>query len=280
MVTIIAEIGSNWDGSFDLAVQHLWAAREAGADGVKFQLFRGKSLDSRPAMQETLARYEMPVDVLDKLVDLAHKNGLLVGVTPFSPVLANSLAGMALDFIKIAAPDLTYLDLIEAAAALDEPMVLSTMMANAQEIDDAGRIIRQTNDQPLTLLTGLSAYPAQARDQHLGRLWTLQEFFRPLGIEHFGYSDHTLDYESAPLAVAAGATWVEHHFALTSYANHSIKNQTPDQCVSFGPREFAEYVHAIRRAEDVMGSPILRNHTPERAVYETCRRSNSRPLRG
>lgn len=276
MVTIIAEIGSNWDGSFDLALQHLWSAREAGADGVKFQLYRAESLDSRPDVQETLTRYEMPVEVLDKLVDLAHKVGLLVGVTPFSPVLANSLEGMALDFVKIAAPDLTYHTLIKAAATLDKPIVLSTMMATAPEIDEARRIIRQTNDQPLTLLTGLSAYPAEARDQHLARLWTLQEKYKCF----VGFSDHTLDYESAPLAVAAGATWIEHHFAVTSYAHHSQKNQTPDQCVSFGPQEMARYVYTIRRAENVLGSPVLRDHDPERAVRETCRRRNDRPLRG
>lgn len=290
-ITYIAEIGSNHCGSLDLALAHIRAAKEAGATGVKFQLFRAETLDSRPKVQERLRPYEIPVkrhssktseNWLLPLSSYAHELGLQFGVTPFAVDLVGPLRGLV-DFVKISAYDLTYDDLVIEAAKLGVPVVLSTAMAIYEEINHAWAL---TDKSPSVLLHGIAAYPAILMNMKLKALDDLACYGCAYGI-----SDHTIGHEAAMLAIALGATWIEKHFRLdcprqdwqelAPGINTEQFIRSLDFRVSATPEQFYEMVVACERARQTLGTGEKNGPLAcEEELYDTCRRSNSKPLRG
>ena len=267
---IVAEIGSNHCGSLDLALEHIHAATSAGADAVKFQLFRAATLDSRPEVQDQLCFYELPLTWLPQLHRTAHDEGLLFICTPFDLGLAQMLKGYV-DMVKISAYDLTYHALIKEAAQLEVPVILSTAMATWTEI-------RATLDGPLLnyrdiyLLHGTACYPAEIKDANLAAIELMIDMYPWC---HVGLSDHTLGSEAAVLAMVLGAEMIEKHFRLDQIAD------SPDAFHSANPEEFRQMVKDIGRTEDILGSGEKRGPLPcEMPLFTTCRRTNERPLRG
>lgn len=266
----IAEIGSNWCGDPQLAFEHIDAASQVGATGVKFQLFRVKELYQKPHPE--LEKFELPLSLLMPLRDHAHQKGLTFSVTPFSPELAEQCRCL-IDTVKISAYDLTYDDLVEAAARLQQPIVLSTAMASLPEISHALIKIRriQRGYHRITLLHGTAAYPAPLEAANLRRISALRANFPLYDV---GLSDHTLGGEAALLAVALGATHIEKHFVLRELT------ESPDYHVSAYPEEFAGMVVECLDVATQLGSP--QPDIPldiERPLFETCRRTNGQPLR-
>ena len=285
MITYIAEVGSNHCGSFDLALAHIRVAKEAGATGVKFQLFRAESLDSRPEVQEKLRPYELPLEWLPLLREESHALGLQFGVPPFAIDLVKPLHGLV-DFVKISAYDLTYNALIIEAATLGVPIVLSTAMATTSEVQRAWQTLYGRSAGKIILLHGTAAYPAQLADANLHALLWLKDREFP-----YGLSDHTTDPEAAMLAVGLGATWIEKHFRINCppqgfrhmapEINEIRFFQNPDFEVSASPTEFARMISACKRASQALGTGEKNGPLPcEMELYTTIRRSNSKPLRG
>jgi sialic acid synthase SpsE len=259
---ISAEIGSNFCGSYDLAMAHIHAAKNAGATDIKFQLFRAATLDSRAYMQEQLVKYELPLEWVPMLSKEVRQYGLNFGLSVFAPDLVEPCRGQ-LDFVKIAAFDLPYDDLLRAAASLDVPVMLSTGMATMDEIDHALGVVGRDDT---IVLQCVSAYPAKPEDYNLLAVSWYQ---------NWGVSDHSPGWLVPMLTVAMGGMYIEKHFRLGRVTS------SPDAPHSMPPNQFARMVAQLHRVEQVIGTGYKTGPLPcEMPLFETCRRSNSKTLRG
>lgn len=275
---IIAEIGSNHLGSFDLAMEHIKMASEVGADGVKFQLFRAERLDSREEVRERLKPFELPVNWLQELKEEANLAGMSFIVTPFDLISAACLSGKV-DAVKISAYDLTYTKLVREAAMLRVPIILSTAMASMWEVHKAVMDIRAVWPRgDLTLLHGVAAYPAESMAYDMNTLPLLRSAFgwADPAIK-VGISDHTLNHAVPIVAAALGANMLERHFIL-----EKLPGESPDSAVSSTPRSFRAMVDSIRNIE-----AMTANHgyklgplPVEMPLFKTCRRTDEKELRG
>jgi len=275
-VLIVAEIGVNHDGSEKRAIELVTAAKKAGADAVKLQLFKATRLmhpssafakyqadrvaDDSPI--EMLRRYELSDEAARRIVSQIRKAGLLPIVTPFSPGDLDLVRMLKPAAIKIASPDLVNPILLKAAAKLGRPMMVSTGAATIDEIAVAvGRLKAWNAD--FALLHCISSYPTPSDQAHLGWISKLShQFDVPVG-----YSDHTTEPLAGALAVAAGAVIIEKHLTYDRSA------AGPDHSASFDPSEFAQYVNAIRHAETLLGKGPRHVLKIERDVRKVSRQS-------
>ncbi|MDR3352199.1 MAG: N-acetylneuraminate synthase family protein [Zoogloeaceae bacterium] len=247
-VFVIAEIGNNHNGSLERARQLVDAAREAGADCVKFQL-RNHQMLYRPRMegesedlgveyiQDLLARMELSAEEHRALRAYVAQQELLYLATPWDEASVDLLATFAPPAIKIASADLVNPSLIRKAAALGLPLLLSTGMSFAPEICQAVALLR-TLDVPFALLHCNSAYPAPEDDIQLRYLIRLREIHSIVG-----YSGHERGIAISLGAVALGAKIIERHLTLDRGM------EGPDHLASLEPREFRALVEGIRQLE-------------------------------
>jgi len=279
MVHICAEIGSNHMGSLELALEHIRFAKECGANSTKWQLFRAESLESDPVKQAKRKPYELPLEWLPILKEESVKRGLLFGVTPFALDLVEPLRGIV-DFVKIAALDMCWDDLIIKAASLDVPLIISVAGATHEELNHLDRyVLHQRLAWEVTYLHGVTHYPATLNEMNLLKIRELQDEFPEAWT---GLSDHTLRYEAAVIATALGASWIEKHFRCSFKAAHDLKiYNSPDYMHSANPTEMRLLVEKIRETETALGVPD--HYGPvesEKGLFGLARRSNSKTLRG
>ncbi|MEM6552751.1 MAG: N-acetylneuraminate synthase family protein [Planctomycetota bacterium] len=286
---VIAEIGVNHDGRVDQALGLVRAAADAGADAVKFQLFRPDRLLSREAglaayqegsaesAAELLSGLTLTVEELATVRDAATGLGLAFVVTPFSPGDVEDLRGLGVDAVKIASPDVVNTPLLGAAAGLDVPMLVSTGAADLEELQPAVRLLaghriaRETAWQGAagTLLQCVSSYPTPVEEAGLGGMAALRELLDAEGggAVAVGYSDHTGSVDTGGWAVAAGAAVVEKHLT------HDRSAAGPDHAASLDPAGFAAYVRRVRLAASAMGGRAKRVGALERDVRRVSRQS-------
>ncbi len=274
---IIAEAGVNHNGSFDLAVQLIYAAKQAGADAVKFQTFRTgdlvtgktpgaayqkKNLGYDTTQRDMLRKLELSHDEFRLLATHAEALGIIFLSTPFDPVSADFLAELDLPFYKIGSGELTHHALLRHVARKGKPVILSTGMANLDEVRAAVKVIRSENAE-LILLHCVSNYPAAPCDVNLRAMQTLADEFQvPVG-----FSDHTHGIHVSLAAVALGACVIEKHFTL------SRTMEGPDHRASLEPSELRQLVISIRDIESALGSGIKQPAASEKNVAEAARRS-------
>jgi N,N'-diacetyllegionaminate synthase len=246
-VYIIAEIGVNHDGSPERAAELVRAAAGAGADAVKFQLFRTDLLMSRAAKLaayqraagETdpvamLRRLELSAAQIAPLCVLAHELKLHAIVTVFSLELVAEAERIPWDAYKSASPDVINKPLLCAMAATGRPLIVSTGASTGEEVE---RAVGWICDVPggVALLHCVSSYPTPDHLASLGGVAALQRLGLPVG-----YSDHTRGIEAAEQAVRRDACILEKHL---TYSNSAAG---PDHAASLEPQAFKEYVHAAR----------------------------------
>lgn len=273
---VIAEIGVNHDGSPDRAIELVHHARDAGADAVKLQVFRGRTLmhpsaafaeyqKSRvdaPDPAAMLERYELNDAALQRIVDEIRHAGLLPLATPFSLEDVPRVAALDLPAIKVASPDIVNYPLLKQASRLGRPLLLSTGAATHEEVDRATQWL-DAWQTPFALLHCISAYPTP--DRHASLRWIAELADRcacPVG-----YSDHTTHDWAGALAVVAGACVVEKHLT------HDRAAPGPDHAASADPHGFAQYVLNIRTAELLRGQPGKRVLDVEQDVRTVSRQS-------
>ncbi len=265
---VVAEIGSNGLGRLDLNLKHIDAAAKAGADAVKFQLFVPEKLDSRPDQQAELAKYVLKPEWLTPLRNRAYARGLKFIVTPFD-IESCLLLEDQVDMVKISAYDLTFDALLHAAMSLKVPIVLSTAMATMSEIYHALEIVENSGHENYWL-HGVAQYPANEADYNLSVMLN----FRDNGL-YYGVSDHTIGATVPMLATALGADMIEKHFRMSEVTD------SPDAGHSLHEFGFAVMVEQIKRVQAILGDYAKNGPLPcEIPLYETCRRSDSKPLRG
>jgi sialic acid synthase SpsE len=255
---VIAEIGVNHDGSLQKALQLVNAAATCGADAVKLQIFRAQALlhpsaafaeyqknrTTAPNPFDFLKQYELSNDDLRRIVQRIRDLKMLPLATPFSPADVETIDSLRLPAVKIASPDLVNRPLLERAAELNKPLLVSTGAATMEEVETTVSWLRDWN-VPFALLHCISAYPVKPNQANLAWIDQLAHAFDCV----VGYSDHTTSPVAGSLAVAAGASVIEKHLTFDRLA------KGPDHAASSDPQQFDRYVRLIRDAQDFRGSP-------------------------
>lgn len=271
---IIAEAGVNHNGDFNMAMQLIDAAAEAGADAVKFQLFDPDEIcgDDSPlasyqgktesSQKEMLRRLTLPRDAYENLKRHAETKGLLFIVTPFDVASAQYLATLGVRVLKIPSGEITNIPFLKAVAALGLPVILSTGTSSMDEVEEAVRIFTDAGTD-LAILHCTSSYPTPFDQVNLRAMQTLAEkFSTPVGL-----SDHTEGVAVPIAAVALGATIIEKHFTL----DRTLPG--PDHKASVEPEELRQMVNGIRAVEQAMGSAEKKRQPAEQDTAAVARRS-------
>jgi N-acetylneuraminate synthase len=260
-VFVIAEAGVNHNGSLDLALQLIDAAKASGADAVKFQTFRADQLATRsahkaPYQERTTANSESQFEMLQRLqLDAEAHRRLIqhcrdVGIqflsSPFDAQSADLLSTMDVPLYKVPSGEITNLPFLQHLARKSKPLILSTGMSTLGEVEEAVKVLQAAGAIQLTLLHCVTEYPAPYDAVNLRAMQTLKSAF---GLP-VGYSDHTAGIEIAVAAVALGAEVIEKHFTL----DRSLPG--PDHSASLEPMELRQMVGAIRHVEAALGSGI------------------------
>jgi N,N'-diacetyllegionaminate synthase len=273
---VIAEIGVNHDGSLQRALELVAAAHGSGADAVKLQFFRAQTLlhssaalagyqEGKTSAQnpfDLLKKYELPSDEIRRVVQRIRELKMIPIATPFSPSDMELVESQRLPAIKIASPDLVNRPLLERAASLKKPLIVSTGAATLDEIATTIGWLRNWGSE-FSLLHCVSAYPVKNSDAHLAWIDELANRFNCV----VGFSDHTTSHLSGALAVAAGACIIERHLTYDRNA------QGPDHAASSNPGQFDRYVKLIREAQVFRGSPGKTVLPIEEDVREVSRQS-------
>ncbi len=274
-VVIIAEAGVNHNGSMTLAKKLIDKAVLANCDYIKFQNFKAEKLASKNAnkadyQNKTTDKNESQVDMLKKL-ELTKENtlelkaycqqaGIKFLSTPFEEESLELLVEVGIDLIKIPSGELTNLPFLQAINKKRMPVILSTGMANLQEVREALAVLK---DCDVSLLHCTTEYPCPFEDVNLNAMQTMRkEFNLPVG-----YSDHTQGIGVPIAAVAMGATIIEKHFTLDNTM------EGPDHKASLEPHELKEMVQAIRNIEKALGSFDKKPSPSEIKNIEIARKS-------
>ena len=261
---IIAEVGINHNGSVNLAKKIIDKDVEAEVDAVKFQTFKTEERDSPKSSNfKLLKKLELDGSSFAELSDHAKNNGIIFFSTPFSNSSVDVLSKIGVPAFKISSGDLTDTPLIEYVSSKQKPIIISTGMANLEEVDEAVRIIRKQKNEKIIIMHSVSAYPIPLHEANLNAIRTLgTKFSYPIG-----FSDNGPDMTLPLYAVAVGAKLIEKHFTLSKKLNG------PDHKISMDPREMTLLVKKIKELESILGDGIKRCQKSELRNRTSIRRS-------
>lgn len=256
---IIAEAGVNHNGSVETAMQLALAAKEAGADVVKYQTCVPQLVASRFAEKAAYQKRETGAaqSQLEMIRQIhfdwnGHRRvkqfcdaiGIQYLSTAFDLPSIDFLETLELPFHKVPSGEITNLPYLERIATTGKPVLVSTGMCELCEIEQAAQVLKNGGCGTLTLLHCNTEYPTPYEDANLLAMQTLRDRFGC----RVGYSDHTEGVTAAVAAVALGACVVEKHFTLD-------KTQPgPDHKASLEPEELAQLCRAVRDTETLLGS--------------------------
>ncbi|MCI9174001.1 MAG: N-acetylneuraminate synthase [Lachnospiraceae bacterium] len=277
-VFIIAEAGDNHNGDYNLALQLVDKAVEAGADCVKFQTFVTENVISKFAQKaeyqkENTGSEESQFDMVKKLElsfeqfrsiqQYCKEKGIMFLSTPFDLESIDFLEEIGIPFWKIPSGEITNLPYLEKIAGTGKDIILSTGMCTMDEIESALSVLRKNGAGQVTLLHCNTEYPTPIEDVNLHAMRRMKEVFRvPVG-----YSDHTAGIEIPIAAAALGASVIEKHFTLD-------KNmEGPDHKASLEPEELKQMVASIRNIEKAMGSGEKKPSPSEKKNISIARKS-------
>lgn len=276
-VLIIAEAGVNHNGSVELAKKLIDAAKESGADIVKFQTAKLESLVSKSApmaeyqkknMQMDKSQKEMLKDLIlpfDDFLELARYckvRGITFLSTPFdieSIHFLDNLVGLW----KVPSGEITNYPYLREIARTGRPVIMSTGMCEMEEVKAAVKVLRENGSTDITLLHCNTEYPTPMQDVNLRAMCTLRE---ETGLP-VGYSDHTQGIEVPVAAAAMGAVVIEKHLTL----DRSMEG--PDHKASLEPEELRAMVQAVRNVEAALGDGVKRPSLSELKNRDVARKS-------
>ena len=239
---IIAEMSANHNGDLNAALRLIEEAKAAGADAVKIQTYRPDTItlnSDLPDFQineglwEGRTLYELyewahtPWEWHQALFDHAKEVGITLFSSPFDSTAVDLLEELGAPAYKIASFEVIDLPLIEYVAKTGKPMILSTGMANQEEIAEAIEAARRGGCKELAVLRCVSGYPAPSEDYNLRTITDMIDRFQLVT----GLSDHTLDNVTAVTSVALGVSLIEKHFTLDRTAGG------PDDSFSLEPQD-------------------------------------------
>ena len=277
-VFIIAEAGDNHNGCYNLALQLVDKAVEAGADCVKFQTFVTENVISKFAkkadyQKETTGEEESQYEMVKKLElsfeqfrsiqRYCREKKIMFLSTPFDLDSIDFLEEIDIPFWKIPSGEITNLPYLEKVGKTGKDVILSTGMCTMDEIESALSVLKECGAGKITLLHCNTEYPTPFEDVNLQAMCTMAEAFQiPVG-----YSDHTTGIEVPVAAVALGASVIEIHFTLDN------KMEGPDHQASLEPAELKQMVDSIRNIEKAMGSSEKKPSPSESKNINIARKS-------
>jgi sialic acid synthase SpsE len=271
---VIAEAGSNHNGDWQSALRLVEIAADAGADAVKFQLFRAERLYPRGAGQadylgdpediyDIVERMELPEEWLPRLAAACASRGVDFLVSAFDEASVDAIDPFV-PLHKVASYELTHEPLLRRVGEKAKPVLLSTGGAAVGEIGPAVEALEQAGAPEVVVLQCTAAYPARLEALNVAAVASIRERF---GVRT-GLSDHSSDPAIAPvLAVGYGAVVIEKHFTL----DRTLPG--PDHRFALDPAGLARMVEAVRGAELARGSAEKEVHPDEEELRSFARRS-------
>lgn len=255
---VIAELSANHNGRLETALRIVEEARKAGADAVKLQTYRPDTITldatgegfvihgglwNGRTLYDLYQEAHMPWEWHKPLFDRAREIGITIFSSPFDSTAVDLLEDLNAPAYKIASFEAVDLPLIRYVAGTGKPMIISTGMADAEEIAEAVDTARSAGCSQLALLHCVSGYPAPAAEYNLR---TLSDMIGRFGVVT-GLSDHTLDNTTAIASVALGAALIEKHFTLDRCGGG------PDDSFSLEPPELAALCQGAHTAWQALG---------------------------
>ena len=277
-IFIIAEAGDNHNGNLELAFQLVDKAAQAGADCVKFQTFVTEEVISKRAEKaeyqkestgadesqyEMVKKLELTFDNFRQLQQYAKEKGLMFLSTPFDIPSVDFLNSIDIPCFKIPSGEITNLPYLIRIAQTGRDIILSTGMAEIEEIEAAVKALRENGAGEISLLHCNTEYPTPMEDVNLRAMLTLKEKFSV----RVGYSDHTKGIEVPIAAAAMGAEIIEKHFTL----DHNMEG--PDHKASLEPDELKAMVEGIRKNKKALGNGIKTASRSEKKNMDIARKS-------
>ena len=276
-VFIIAELSANHNGSITTAIETIKAAKRAGADCIKLQTFTADTitLDSKKEdfkiVQGTLwdGQYlhdlyktaYTPWEWHEKLMGVAKEEGLICFSSPFDPTAVTFLETLDVPAYKIASFEITDIPLIELVASKGKPVIISTGIAEQEDIELALDACKRMGNNNIALLKCTSSYPAPIEEANMSMVKDLAERYDVIS----GLSDHTMGSTVPVVATALGAKIIEKHFIL----DRSIGGA--DASFSMNEAEFTDMVTVVREAESAIGVVDYTLTEKQRKGRDFCR---------
>jgi len=258
-VFIIAELSANHNGSFDIAIDTIRAAKRTGANAIKFQTYTADTLTINSKKDDFIIKsgsiwdgktfYELyknaytPWEWHEELFRVAEEEGLVCFSSPFDPTAVEFLENLNVPAYKIASFEITDIPLIELVASKGKPVIISTGIAEREDIELALDACRRMGNNDIALLKCTSSYPAPIEEANMIMIQDLTERYGVVS----GLSDHTLGNTVPIVATCLGAKIIEKHFIL----DKSVGG--PDASFSMDEQEFTLMVKAVREAEKAIG---------------------------
>ncbi len=256
---IIAELSANHNGYLDVALETIRAAKRAGADAIKLQTYtpdtltidcdneffkiEGGTLWDGKTLYELYEEAYTPWEWHQELFEVASEEGLLCFSSPFDKTAVDFLEKLNVPAYKIASFEIQDIPLIAYTASKGKPIIISTGIAEEQDIQLAVETCKKEGNTDIVLLKCTSSYPAPLELANLKTIPDLKERFQV----EVGFSDHTHGVVAPTVATALGACVIEKHFIL----NKEIGG--PDASFSLDEQEFSEMVKAVRETEKLLG---------------------------
>ncbi len=257
-VFIIAELSANHNGSIETAIETIRAAKRAGADCIKLQTYTADTITIDCDKDDFLIKgtiwegenlYKLyqeaytPWEWHKELFRVAKEEKLVCFSSPFDKTAVDFLENLRVPAYKIASFEITDIPLIEYVASKGKPIILSTGIAEIEDIELALDACHRKGNYDIALLKCTSSYPAPIEEANMCMVKDLAERFKVVT----GLSDHTMGSTVPVVATCFGAKIIEKHFIL----DHSIGG--PDASFSMDEKEFTEMVKAVREAEKAIG---------------------------
>ena len=244
-VYIVAEIGINHNGSLSTALKMVHAAKSAGADAVKVQIFTADRCYARNSQSYPIFK---KVELSRDDWRVVFQEARLVGIDCFATFVdvadLKDFSDLISPAVKVSSSSITNIPLLEFMAKLDVPVLVSSGMSDFEEVREAVRVLRTHGQKDIALFHCTSLYPASPETLNLRAIKTLAAEFPDIPV---GYSDHSQGITAAAVSVALGSTLVEKHFSLDKHMEGS------DHHFSADPQEMSQLVTAIRLTEAALG---------------------------
>lgn len=256
---IIAELSGNHNGDIEIAKNTIKAAKRTGADCIKLQTYtadtitldvksdifkaqKGSAWDGQ-YLHDLYAKAHTPWKWHKELFECAKEEGLICFSSPFDPTAVDLLEDLNAPAYKIASYEITDIPLIRYVASKMKPVIISTGIADENDISLAIKTCKEAGNNDIIILKCTSSYPALPEDMNL---LTIPEITKKWNVLS-GLSDHTMGIEAPIIAVAMGARVIEKHFIL------SRDMGGVDSHFSLDENEFKQMVEAVRLTEKMMG---------------------------
>lgn len=258
-VFIIAELSANHNGSLDIAIETIRAAKRAGADCIKLQTYTADTMtinSRKPGftiegtiwdgrnLYELYQEAYTPWEWHETLFKTAKKEGLVCFSSPFDKSAVDFLESLNVPAYKIASFEITDIPLIEYVASKGKPVIISTGIASNEDIELALDACKRMGNDDIAVLKCTSSYPAPIEEANMSMVKDLAERYNVIS----GLSDHTIGSTAPVVATCFGARIIEKHFIL----DRSVGG--PDASFSMNEDEFKAMVSAVREAEKAIGS--------------------------